>query len=161
MHRIETVVVRDSPMEIFLFEPEGTGPHPGLILAQHIPGGHTGLENDPFTLRTAERYAENGYVVAAPFIFHWWPKDAGIELKRTESRDDWMAADMQAAFDLLAARANVDKDRIGVAGHCWGGRVAWLAACRVSARPAFATNAFIASPQVSRVTSSTIAASTA
>ena len=55
MHTIQTVTVHDSDMEIFLFLPQGEGPHPGLILAQHIPIGHTGLENDEFTLKTAER----------------------------------------------------------------------------------------------------------
>lgn len=129
MYRIETVVVNDSSMEVFLFEPAGDGPHPGIILAQHIPVGHTGIENDTFTLRTAERYAERGYVVAVPFIFHWWPKEVGIEIKRDEFRDDWTALDLQASFDLLAARDDTDAERIGIVGHCWGGRVSWLGAC--------------------------------
>ncbi len=131
MHRIETVDVRGSPMEVFVFEPDGDGPHPGIVLAQHIPGGHTGIENDTFTLATAERFAGNGYVVAVPFIFHWWPKDAGIEVKREESRDERMVADVHAAFELLAAREDVASERIGIVGHCWGGRVAWLGACHV------------------------------
>ena len=129
MYTIETVEVLGSSMEVFFFEPEGGGVHPGIILAQHIPVGHTGIENDTFTLRTAERFAANGYVVAVPFIFHWWPKEAGIEVKRDESRDDWMVADMLAAHELLRERPDVDGTRIGVAGHCWGGRVAWIAAC--------------------------------
>lgn len=131
MYTIETVDVLGSSMEVFFFEPEGGGDHPGIILAQHIPVGHTGIENDTFTLRTAERFAANGYVVAVPFIFHWWPKEAGIEAKRDESRDDWMAADMLAAHELLIERSGVDSTRIGVAGHCWGGRVSWIAACRI------------------------------
>jgi carboxymethylenebutenolidase len=130
-HDISIVDVEGSPMEIFLFHPEGDGPHPALVLAQHIPVGHTGIENDEFTLKAAERFAAAGYVVAAPFIFHWWPKDADIRVKRDESRDDWMAADMQAAFALLAQREDVDAERIGVVGHCWGGRVAWIAACHI------------------------------
>ncbi len=129
MYRIETVSVLDSAMDVFLFEPAGAGPHPGLVLAQHIPVGHTGIENDTFTLRTAERYAENGYVVAVPFIFHWWPKAAEIDIKRQEFRDDWTVLDLQATYDLLAARKDTDASRIGVVGHCWGGRVSWLAAC--------------------------------
>lgn len=76
-------------MEVFLFAPAGAGPHSGLVLCQHIPVGHTGIENDAVTLKTAERYCANGYAVAVPFI----------------------------------------QDRIGIAGHCWGGRVAWLGAC--------------------------------
>ena len=129
MHRIETVTVQDSPMEVFLFEPEGEGPHPGIVLAQHIPVGHTGIENDTFTLKAAERLAENGFAVAAPFIFHWWPKEAEMGLKRDEFRDDWTVLDLQASYDLLAAQANVDSNRIGSGGHCWGGRVSWLGAC--------------------------------
>jgi carboxymethylenebutenolidase len=129
MHDIHTVTVKDSPMEIFLFEPAGDGPHPGIVLAQHIPVGHTGIENDVFTLKTAERFAESGFAVAVPFIFHWWPKEAGIEVKREEFRDDWTALDLRASYDFLAARKTVDGARIGVVGHCWGGRVAWLGAC--------------------------------
>jgi carboxymethylenebutenolidase len=131
MHTIETVSVDGSPMEVFVFRPAGAGPHPGLILAQHLPVGHTGIENDEFTLKTAERYAAHGYVVAAPFIFHWWPKSADMQLKRDESRDERMVADMKATFTLLEQRADVEAGAIGVAGHCWGGRVAWLAACHL------------------------------
>lgn len=120
-----------QPMELFVFTPAGNGPHPAIILSQHIPVGHTGIENDTFTLKTAERLASAGYVVAVPFIFHWWPKSDSIEVKREQSRDDWMVADMQASFDYLTNRRDVNKDRIGVVGHCWGGRVAWLAACNL------------------------------
>lgn len=127
-HRIEVVNVAGSPMEVFLFAPAGAGPHPGLVLCQHIPGGHTGLENDPVTLATAERYCDAGYHVCVPFIFHWWPKSGDIDMKRAASRDDWTQQDLDAAFKLLAAQPGVDANRIGIAGHCWGGRVAWLGA---------------------------------
>lgn len=132
-YSIETVLVNDSSMEVFVFEPEGSGTttQPALILAQHIPVGHTGIENDTFTLQTAARLASQGYVVAVPFIFHWWPKSADILVKRDESNDQDMVADMRAAFALLQARKSVDPDRIGVVGHCWGGRIAWLAACHI------------------------------
>ncbi|MBD3646419.1 MAG: dienelactone hydrolase family protein [Pseudomonadales bacterium] len=118
-------------MEVFLFEPGGQPPHPAIILAQHIPVGHTGIENDTFTLKAAERFAQHGFYVATPFIFHWWPKEEDIIVKRDESRDDYMVADMQAAFDLLSRKDHVDKANIGIVGHCWGGRVAWLGACHI------------------------------
>ncbi len=127
-HRIETIPVQGKPMEVFLFEPKGKGPHPGIVLCQHIPVGHTGVENDTVTLKIAERYAENGYAVAAPFIFHWWPKEGEMQMKRDAFRDDWTTLDLKAAFDLLARTPNVDRERIGIVGHCWGGRVAWLGA---------------------------------
>jgi len=125
-HRIDTIMVQDSPMEVFVWSPEGPGPHPGLVLCQHIPVGHTGLENDEFTLKTAERYAENGYVVVAPFIFHWWPKSEEMQRKRDEFRDDWTILDLNAAHAHLVGMPKVDANRTAIAGHCWGGRVAWL-----------------------------------
>ncbi len=137
MQKIVSVDVNDSrqagkgtsSMEVFLFEPQGDGPHPAIVLAQHIPVGHTGVENDTFTLVTAERYCNAGFVVAVPFIFHWWPKSEEIAVKRDESRDELMIADMQATYQLLSNHEQVDANRIGVIGHCWGGRVAWLGAC--------------------------------
>jgi carboxymethylenebutenolidase len=129
MHQIVTTKVLDSDMEVFVFRPQGAGPHPGILLAQHIPMGHAGLENDPFTLTTAQRFADNGYIVAVPFIFHWWPKGDPLEKKREESRDDWIVADMKAGLAVLKQQQGIDAERIGVVGHCWGGRVAWLAAC--------------------------------
>jgi carboxymethylenebutenolidase len=128
-HRIAVSDVQGSPMEVFLYEPTGPGPHPGIVLCQHIPVGHTGIENDVFTMKTAERYAENGYAVAVPFIFHWWPKSAEMQLKRDEFRDDWTIPDLDAAYAMLAALPSVDENRIGIVGHCWGGRVSWLGAC--------------------------------
>jgi len=132
-YQVQTVTVDGSPMEVFLFEPDvdSVESGPGLILAQHIPVGHTGIENDTFTLTAAERFAAAGYMVAVPFIFHWWPKSADIKVKRDESTDVRMVADIKATFALLVARQDVDPARIGIVGHCWGGRVAWLGACHL------------------------------
>ena len=38
-HSVETVTVNDSPMEIYTYLPDGDGPHPGLVVAMHIPFG--------------------------------------------------------------------------------------------------------------------------
>jgi carboxymethylenebutenolidase len=128
-HRVDTVDVNDSSMEVFMYEPKGDGPHPGIVLCQHIPVGHTGVENDEFTLVAAQRYADAGFAVAVPFIFHWWPKSEEMQLKRDEFRDDWTTLDLQTTFDHLAGQDNVDGKRIAIVGHCWGGRVSLLGAC--------------------------------
>ena len=130
MRNIETIEVNGNPMEVFVFRPVGPGPFPAILLAMHIPG-HTGIEHDEFTLRTAERLAENGYLTAVPFIFHWWPKSDEMGPKRDGFRDDWVVADLKAALDLLHRRDDVMDDRIAIVGHCWGGRVAWLGACHL------------------------------
>lgn len=129
MYRSKSLDVQGSPMQTLVFEPESPGPHPGLVIAQHLPVAHAGLEKDPFTLDLGQRYAAAGYVCAIPFVFHWWPEEDDVALKREAFRDDRAVADMDAAFGLLAGMENVDADRIGILGHCWGGRLAWLGAC--------------------------------
>ena len=133
---IETVPVGTSEMEVFCFPPDqemSSGPHPGLVLAQHIPVGHTGIENDEFTLTAARRFAAHGFYVVAPFVFHWWPKTDPIEVKRDGSRDDWTRLDLEAAFEVLKNQSGVDAGRMGIVGHCWGGRIAWLGAAHIEA----------------------------
>lgn len=116
-------------MEMLLFEPEGTGPFPGLVVAQHIPVAHTGLEKDPFTLDVGERLADAGYIAVIPYVFHWWPPEEDIAVKREQFRDDWAVADLAEAYATLMAHDDIDGGRIGIIGHCWGGRLAWLGAC--------------------------------
>ena len=115
-------------MQTLVFEPAGAGPHPGLVIAQHLPVAHAGLEKDPFTIDLGERYAAAGYVCAIPFLFHWWPEEDEMMSKAKAFRDDWVLADLAATFDLLTGMDGVDAERIGILGHCWGGRIAWLAA---------------------------------
>ncbi len=129
MYSKHTVTIEDSPMEILVFEPEGDGPHPGIVVAQHLPVAHEGLEKDPFTIDVGEKFAAAGYTCVIPWIFHWWTPETEIAVKREEFRDDRCLADMQASFDLLAGMDSVDENRIGIIGHCWGGRVGWLHAC--------------------------------
>ena len=126
MYGKTTAEILGSAMEILVFEPAGEGPFPGVVVAQHLPIAHAGLEKDPFTIDVGERLAGAGYVCVIPFVFHWWPPDADIDVKRAEFRDDWTVADMAAAYDRLAGMPNVDGGRIGIVGHCWGGRIAWL-----------------------------------
>jgi carboxymethylenebutenolidase len=129
MYEKHSLTVLDSAMEVLVFTPEGPGPHPALIVCQHIPVSHAGLEKDPWQIGVGERLARAGYVVAMPWVFHWWPAESDISVKREGFRDDWAVADLAAAFELLVARADVDAKRVGIIGHCWGGRVSWLGAC--------------------------------
>ena len=132
MYRSESIDVNGQSMPLLIFEPDGAGPHPGLVIAQHLPVAHAGLEKDPFTLDLGERYAAAGFVCVIPFLFHWWPEEETMEVKRDAFRDDWTVADLESAFRLLAGLDDVIAARIGILGHCWGGRVAWLGACHNS-----------------------------
>jgi carboxymethylenebutenolidase len=132
-YRTEVLTVDSSPMPVLVFEPPdhaAGGSKPGLVIAQHLPVAHAGLEKDPFQIETGKRYAANGYVCAMPFLFHWWPPETDVGVKREAFRDDWTVRDLEATLDLLIAQPGVDAERVGILGHCWGGRVAWLGACR-------------------------------
>jgi len=130
MYSKQTVDVQGSAMEVLVFEPDGAGPHPGMVVAQHLPVAHEGLEKDPFTIDVGERLAAAGYANVIPYMFHWWPPEEDVAVKREQWRDDRGLADLDAAFALLSGMANVDAGRIGILGHCWGGRVSWLGAAR-------------------------------
>jgi len=139
MYRKESVPVQGSPMDILVFEPEGAGPHPGIVVAQHLPVAHEGLEKDPFTIDVGERLAAAGFACVIPFVFHWWTPETDIQVKRDEFDDARCVADMQAGYDLLTGLDSVDSARIGIMGHCWGGRVSWLASCHNPNYKALAT----------------------
>jgi len=130
----QTVDVQGSPMEVLTFEPAGGGPHPGIVVAQHLPVAHEGLEKDPFTIDVGEKLAANGYAAVIPYIFHWWPPEEDVAVKREQWHDDRAVADLDAALGVLKGLEGVDDARLGIIGHCWGGRISWLGACH---NPAF------------------------
>jgi carboxymethylenebutenolidase len=129
MYSVENVTVQGSPMEVLVFQPDGDGPFPGVVVAQHLPVAHMGLQTDPFTIDVGERFAAAGYACVIPFVFHWWPADEDIARKRAEFRDDRTIADLNAAYAMLAGLDRVDANRIAIMGHCWGGRITWVGAC--------------------------------
>lgn len=129
MYRKQVIDIQGSPMESLVFQPEGDGPFPGVVVAQHIPIAHAGLEKDAFTIDVGERLAKAGYASVTPYVFHWWPPETELAVKREEFRDDRAVADLDAAYNLLAGLETVDANRIGIMGHCWGGRLSWLGAC--------------------------------
>ncbi|NKB59380.1 MAG: hypothetical protein GKS00_23910 [Alphaproteobacteria bacterium] len=139
MYEKRTVDIQGSPMDVLSFAPEGPGPFPGVVVAQHLPIAHAGLEKDPFTIDVGERLANAGYACVIPYVFHWWAPDEDIAAKREEFRDDRAVADFNAAFDMLARSDRVDEKKIGIMGHCWGGRLSWLHACHNKNYGAMAT----------------------
>lgn len=129
MYKKTQLNVLDSEMDVLTFAPESDSKLPAVVVAQHLPVAHAGLETDPFTLDIGERLAANGYVAIIPFMFHWWPADMDMIEKAKAWRDDWNIADLEAVYQYAEGLPFVDSNKIGILGHCWGGRVAWLGAC--------------------------------
>ena len=78
---------------------------------------------DDWIKEQSVRFASRGYVVLAPDLYRGRTAkspDEAHELMRGMPEDRAMA-DLKAAVDYLAARPDVDPNRIGVIGWCMGG----------------------------------------
>ena len=121
-------------MPTWIGVPEGQGPFPGVIVAQHAGGV------DEFIRVMVDRLAEQGYVAAAPTLFHRQsdatqehieaiPKDAERLGKLMpfiqQLKDEEIVQDVKAAMDHLQS---LGAGPIGVTGFCMGGRVTYLTA---------------------------------
>ena len=90
MYRTENIDVLGKVMPTLVFEPEGAGPHPWLVIAQHLPVAHAGLEKDPFTIAVGdgqvpcEFHRYDGRVTA--FRIRATPSATGSNRPRTPGR---------------------------------------------------------------------------
>ena len=121
------------PMRTFLARPRAQGRYPGIVFYSDI------FQLTGPMLRVSERLAGYGFVVAAPEIYHRI-EPAGLAIPfddagRTRGLDDTARmpvahydADCRAALDYLAAHPQVAQGKLGAAGFCLGGHLAFRAA---------------------------------
>ena len=107
----------------FAFDKNAEGKRPGVLVI-HEWWGH-----NEYTRQRAEMLAELGYVALAVDMYgdgkvadH--PEDAQKFMMSVMSNIDEGEARFEKALELLKTRENVDPDKIGVIGYCFGGSVA-------------------------------------
>lgn len=113
-----------------------SGKGPGIVLCQEIFGVNAAMREK------ANFLAEEGYTVLVPDLF--WRSAANIELGYTS--EDFQKAyalyqqydenlgveDIQDSLTYLQTRPECDTSTgLGVVGYCLGGKLAYLAACRL------------------------------
>jgi len=106
-------------------------PKGGMVVCQEIFGVNHHIRN------VADRFAAQGYLAIAPGLFDRVepavelgysatdvPEGAAI---RAKTRLDETLADVEVAVKAVASAGPV-----GIVGYCWGGTIAFAAACRVA-----------------------------
>jgi carboxymethylenebutenolidase len=128
---------KGDELEAYFAQPSGPGPFPGVVVIHHLPGW------DEWTTEVVRKLAHNGYAAISPHLYSrtgMSPEDAGADAYKglQEGRpivgqsDDQAMGDIEASIDFLTARST-SNGRVGCIGFCSGGRLAYLAACRVPA----------------------------
>lgn len=120
--RWEATKVDGQDLRIYLGVPERPGPHPGIIIAQHGGGVDAQIQDG------VHRLHREGYVVAAPELFHRQAPDVDPSKRTSLLRDNEIIADINATIaHLKGLRLAVAP--LGIVGFCMGGRVSYLMAC--------------------------------
>src|SRR5260370_11400467 len=107
----------DDTVNGVLYTPAGHGPFPALIVIHEYWGLNDWVKEQ------AEKLAGQGYVALAVDLYRGKVAD-NADLAHELMRglpEDRAIRDLRAAFDFLAAQANVKKDRIGSICWCMGG----------------------------------------
>lgn len=121
--RWDSVTVSGKPMRVYVGIPEGAPRRAGILVAQHGPGV------DGFIQDAVNRLFRQGYVAAAPELYHRQPADVKDNMTRIGMlKDDEITADMNATFAHMRGLKEVAVGPVGIVGFCMGGRVSYLMA---------------------------------
>lgn len=133
------VSVDGSPMRMFVAAPRQEGRYSGVLLYSDI------FQLTGSTVRCCARLAGYGFVVAAPEIYHRLEPPgtpfAFDDEGRTRGLADAAAtsvaefdADCRAVLDYLDRHPSVEAGKLGAAGFCIGGHLAFRAALQPDVR---------------------------
>jgi carboxymethylenebutenolidase len=131
-HESVDLATPTGPMRTYVFRPTAPGSYPGILLFSEI------FQVTGPIRRTAALLAGNGFIVAAPEIYHEYEPagtalaydsagaDRGNALKTTKPLDAY-DADARAVLQYLATHSS-STGKLGVMGICIGGHLAFRAA---------------------------------
>ncbi|MGB9338378.1 MAG: dienelactone hydrolase family protein [Polyangiales bacterium] len=121
---ISIPVAQGQPHEAALCLPStGAAPFPGVVVIHDIYGFTTDLK------RHCQRFADAGYVAIAPDLYQGRKPGCVVRTLTSMATGEGFAYEViEASRQVLAARDDVDAERIAVAGFCMGGGFALIAA---------------------------------
>jgi carboxymethylenebutenolidase len=123
------ITARDGHvLDAYLATPAGK-PSGGIVIAQEMYGITNYLRD------TCEYYAAHGYLTVAPALYD--RRQRGLVLGYSNEHHDlaqtiYKQWNWDHALDDLDAGKSVvnEAGNVAIVGFCWGGTLAWLAACR-------------------------------
>jgi carboxymethylenebutenolidase len=115
MIKSEMLTVNGHPMEVQVGIPDGKGPFPVMLLMYHRGGF------DEFTRNRLEQLTKDGFLTVTPDIFFPAPLDA--KDRKTFLKDSLAIAAIKAANAYAENHPLAAKGKIGIIGHCMGGRL--------------------------------------
>lgn len=119
--------VQGAPdVRAYVAVPEGDGPFPAVIMIHEFYGLNESI------ISKADLLAKEGYVVIAPDTFRGQTTSLiprAIYLVSSTDQAE-VYADLDSVYAWLETQANVDAERIAIAGFCYGGRVSLLYSLR-------------------------------
>jgi len=116
-------------IDAYVAHPDGPAPRAGVIVVHHMPGW------DEWSMEVVRRLAHHGYTAICPNLHHRQGPGTADEMS-VRVRDDGGQRDEFVLGDLLSAEAylrglDTSNDRVGIIGFCSGGRVVYMAACKM------------------------------
>ncbi|MEM7226722.1 MAG: dienelactone hydrolase family protein [Pseudomonadota bacterium] len=128
--RVSLTTSGGHSLSAYLATPDEGAPRGALVVCQEIFGVNRHIR------AITDGFANEGYLAIAPALFDRVKPDVELgydeedvaEGRRLRPQVAWDDAveDIQAAVEHVAGAG-----KTGVIGHCWGGSLAWLAACRL------------------------------
>lgn len=116
----------DGTLPGYRSAPQGTGPHPVVLVVQEIFGLHEHIKD------ITRRLAKLGYLAVAPELYfrqgdpsRYDDIDELREKIVLRVPDAQVLSDLDATLEWACANGG-DPARVGVTGFCWGGRTTWL-----------------------------------
>jgi len=136
--KTETIALRsgDETVSAYLAVPDSGGSHPALLVIHEWWGLNDWVKEQ------AQKFADQGYVTLAVDLYRGkvaYDPNLAHELSRGLPQDQAIR-DLKAAFNYLASRPDVRKDKIGSVGWCMGGGFSLLLAVNESKLAACVVN---------------------
>lgn len=122
----------DTGLEGYIEKPRGHGPFPGMVVIMEAYGLTGHIQN------VCKRLAKAGFVALAPDHFHGeiipYAEPQKAMAKIPTLKDEQLLEEVEQCLKWFDRQADVKRGAHGIIGFCMGGRLAFLANCRLSGR---------------------------